>query len=119
MSCQCSRRAAQSCCTCGSVSCSTILSNMKDIPGTSTSTDDSDGAASHTDEGGDVRDVDAQETKELGNSRIGGRPGAVAALEAASGALVGGRRGAVGGSCGSSKDRSDGEGGEGFELHGC
>ena len=118
MSCQCSRRAAQSCCTRRSVSRSTILSMMNDVPGSSTSTDDGDCAASHTNEGGDVRDVDAQETEELGNSRVSSGPGAVAALETASGALVGGRRGAVGGSCGSSKDRGEGEGGKSFELHG-
>ena len=86
-------------------------SQGKDVPGTSSSADDGDGGAGNANEGSDVLNDDAQETKELGNGGIGRSAGAVAALEATSSALV------SRGSCGGSKGSGGRENSEGLELH--
>jgi hypothetical protein len=82
------------------------------IPGRRANTDNGDGAACNPDKGGNVADSDAQETEERANSGRVRSLDAVAALESASVALVGG---GAGSSCGGSKG-CNGNGGKSGEL---
>jgi hypothetical protein len=84
-----------------------------------TSTDDSDGVASHTDGGGNIVDNDTQKLEEAegGSIKVTRLLGGVAALDGAGGAVAGWQVGATsrGSSRGSNKGRSEED--RGFGEH--
>lgn len=89
----------------------------KDVPIGTAGADASDPTAGDTNKASDGTHIDAQKGKNRGDGAVGRLASAVAALEAASGALT--TRGAsFQSTCGGGKGSSgEGENGESFELH--